>query len=122
VAATFLLVAGCAGAIFGLSLSPLIWIAVLNDPGDQEGVAERAREMPFVKEVWYGADWLDGSWIQIVLSSGATDVDAKRVWCEAVLPHGVREETVAIGDGRRLSWGPPDDCTDPSDVPPPDAW
>ena len=35
VATMLLLVAGCAGAIFVLPLSPLIAIALLNDAGDQ---------------------------------------------------------------------------------------
>jgi hypothetical protein len=62
--------------------------------------------------------WFGSPEVYITLVGGATDAQARDVWCEHILPTGVRRAMVVVSRGLDSGeWPPPTDCSDPDDIP-----
>lgn len=62
--------------------------------------------------------WFGSPEVYVVLVHGATDAQARDVWCKHILPTGVRRAKVEVNRGLGSGeWPPPTDCSDPGDIP-----
>lgn len=60
----------------------------------------------------------DSGSVRVSLMSDAQDSDARRLWCDVLLPAGLTMgDTSVLSRSGRWSWQPPMDCADSSDVP-----
>lgn len=94
----------------------LLWFATapLRDLWAKHSMADAVRGLPFVTEAVV-VEGHDATEIYIELDEGADDADAKRVYCDVVIPAGwVHYTYVERGDDY---WQAPEDCHDPNDVP-----
>ena len=74
---------------------------------------------PVIADVVVDDDpWFSSPEVYVTLVAGATDAEARDVWCSWILPSGIRWQVVMvtreIGSGE---WLPPGDCADPDDIP-----
>lgn len=103
--------------------APFHWLP--DDGADVDTPAGRVRAaaLPVVTDVTIDRDWFDGDTLFITLVPGATDLQARAIWCELVLPTGVDPSFVSVGlDEPVGDWDAPADCSDQSDVPSFHAW
>lgn len=76
-------------------------------------------EHPAVARVYYQSDWLDGTTLFVELTTDATDIDAREVWCDLINPTTIPDDIgVVVGPTDAMTeWDAPDDCADLHDVP-----
>jgi hypothetical protein len=117
--------------------SLLAVVAMVGCADDVQLAAERieALDVPTIDRVQYEVDWLDGNSLMVQLVAGASDADARSVWCDVLLPIGIDEEALIVvlpqddfvvpadvqqeaGPGALVAaeWKRPD-CASPDDVP-----
>lgn len=70
---------------------------------------------PLIRSTDVTAIWGDPITLVVRLSPGSSGkVKARTVWCELLLPRGVRRGDASVYNFNR-DWDPPQDCDDPDD-------